>query len=85
MNLGILTEPARYVVPKDCRQCVGPCIDVCPTAAVLRQLNKHVVIAPMKCNGCQLCIVACPLGILEFDPGNKIARMLDLRFNKEAL
>ena len=80
MNLGIFTEPARYVVPKDCRQCVGPCIHVCPTDAVLRQADNNVLIAPMKCTGCQLCIVACPLGIIKFDPGNKIARMLDLRF-----
>lgn len=63
--------------PAGCQECVGPCIDVCPTAAVLRLPDRSVVIAPMKCTGCQLCIVACPLGIIEFDPGNKIARMLE--------
>ena len=79
MNLDVAIAPARYAAPLSCRECSGPCIQVCPTVAVLRQADNNVVIAPMKCNGCQLCIVACPLGIIQFDPGNKIARMLDLR------
>ncbi|MEW5940738.1 MAG: 4Fe-4S dicluster domain-containing protein, partial [Chloroflexota bacterium] len=76
MNLGVSMEPARYAIPANCGECAGPCIDVCPTAAVLREPDLSIVIAPMKCSGCQLCIVACPLGILFFDPGNKIARMM---------
>ena len=75
MNLDVAIEPARYAAPFSCRECAGPCVDVCPTAAVLRQEDDSVLIAPMKCNGCQLCIVACTLGILYFDPGNKIARI----------
>jgi len=80
VNLAVTMEPARYTAPEDCKKCSGPCIGVCPTAAVIRQLDETVVIAPMKCSGCQLCIVACPLGLLYFDPGNKIARMLELEF-----
>lgn len=80
MNLAVTMEPARYVVPYSCRECSGPCIPVCPTAAVIRQEDDSVLIAPMKCSGCQLCIVVCPLGILYFDPGNKIARMMELEF-----
>ena len=79
MNLDVAIASARYAAPLNCRECSGPCIGVCPTAAVLRDVDDAIKIAPMKCNGCQLCIVACPLGIIQFDPGNKIARMLDLR------
>ena len=80
MNLSVTLEPARYAAPEDCRECSGPCIEVCPTAAVFRTVDSRVLIAPMKCSGCQLCIVACPLGLLYFDPGNKIARMLEFEF-----
>lgn len=80
MNHSVTTEARDFVVPFDCRDCSGPCIGVCPTAAVLRQVDRSVKIAPMKCSGCQLCIVTCPLGILYFDPGNKIARMMEIQF-----
>lgn len=79
MKPNALLVGAKYALPSDCTDCVGPCIEVCPTAAVMRAADRSVKIAPMKCTGCQLCIVACPLGILQFDSGNKIARMIELQ------
>lgn len=79
MNSDVALKNMVRAGPTGCPDCSGPCIDVCPTAAVLRLPDRTVVIAPMKCTGCQLCIVACPLGIIEFDPGNKIARMLEVQ------
>ena len=80
MNLAVALEPARYAAPKNCQECSGLCIEVCPSVAVFRTVESAVMIAPMKCSGCQLCIVACPLGIIYFDPGNKIARMMEIEF-----
>ncbi len=80
MTHAAFMEAPRYAAPINCQHCEGPCIRVCPTAAVLRATDNTIRIAPMKCSGCQLCIVACPLGILRFDAGNKIARMMEVQF-----
>ncbi len=61
-----------------CRRCrEGPCMRVCPLAAIDRAADGSVSIAAMKCNGCQLCVVACPSGVILFDAGSKIARLFD--------
>jgi formate dehydrogenase iron-sulfur subunit len=57
---------------------------VCPTNALHRETDDAVTIAPMKCIGCQLCMVACPFGIIKFDALNKIARKCDLCVHRTA-
>jgi len=78
-NMTVQVFDERYAVPMSCRHCQdGPCIRVCPTNALHRETNDAVTIAPMKCIGCQLCMIACPFGIIKFDYLNKIARKCDL-------
>lgn len=48
-----------------CRQCENaPCAAVCPTGAIT-VTSKGVAIAPASCNGCQLCVAACPFGVMK--------------------
>jgi Fe-S-cluster-containing dehydrogenase component len=66
-------------LPSTCRQCEhSACVQVCPTGACHRSQDGTVVIASMKCVGCQLCSIACPFGSIWFDTLNKVSRKCDL-------
>ena len=45
-----------------CKHCVhAPCLEVCPTGAIMRTEFDTVYIQEPACNGCRDCIAACPL------------------------
>jgi formate dehydrogenase iron-sulfur subunit len=50
-------------VCKHCRD--APCLEVCPTGAILRTEFDTVYINPPACNGCRDCISACPFGVIH--------------------
>jgi formate dehydrogenase iron-sulfur subunit len=50
-------------VCKHCRE--APCLEVCPTGAILRTEFDTVYINPPACNGCRDCISACPFGVIH--------------------
>ena len=53
--------------PISCRQCENaPCARICPTGA-LQQDAGIVTMNAQICSGCQLCIMACPYGVLKSD------------------
>jgi formate dehydrogenase iron-sulfur subunit len=57
----------RWLMMSDvCKHCTAaPCLDVCPTGAILRTEFGTVVVQPDVCNGCGYCVPACPFGVLE--------------------
>jgi Fe-S-cluster-containing dehydrogenase component len=78
-----VTEYVRGTVPKVkvhhivrlCQHCDNaPCIDVCPAEAIYRRDDGLVIIDPKKCDGCQLCLEACPYGVIYFNQGLKLAQ-----------
>lgn len=49
-----------------CKHCVNaPCLEVCPTGAIIRTEFDTVYIQPDVCNGCRDCITACPFGVIH--------------------
>src|SRR5437868_445046 len=49
-----------------CKHCVNaPCLEVCPTAAILRTEFDTVFINEPACNGCRDCVSACPFGVIH--------------------
>jgi carbon-monoxide dehydrogenase iron sulfur subunit len=56
----------RLSVPVLCRHCDdAPCAAVCPTGATYLDQVSHLVLQdPRKCIGCQLCVQACPFGMM---------------------
>jgi len=53
----------------------APCIDACPTEGALYQRpDGLVIIDPQKCTGCQLCVPACPYGVVFYNSGLQIAQ-----------
>ncbi|RLG85902.1 MAG: ferredoxin [Thermoprotei archaeon] len=66
-------------VPLNCRHCEkAACMEVCPTLAIYRDESGAVLINPARCIGCKLCIMACPFGIPEMDPVDKVVIKCDL-------
>lgn len=51
-------------LPVVCQQCVNsPCREVCPTGAIVESNGpSRIQILADECNGCGMCVEACPLG-----------------------
>jgi Fe-S-cluster-containing dehydrogenase component len=54
------------------------CEDVCSRRAIVKRADGIVDINERLCDGCGACIVACPLGAIQLDIQNKLARKCDL-------
>jgi len=58
-----------------CQHCENaPCVDVCASGAITTRDDGLVIIDPNKCNGCQLCLDACPYNVVFFNPQLGIAQ-----------
>lgn len=56
-------------VPLFCRHCeTAPCATVCPTGA-LEKARGEVLLHPDLCTGCELCLWACPFGVVALQGG----------------
>jgi formate dehydrogenase iron-sulfur subunit len=62
-------KQAAWLMMSDvCKHCVNaPCLDVCPTGAILRTEFDTVYINEPTCNGCRDCIAACPFGVIHMN------------------
>ncbi len=50
-----------------CKHCQhASCMEVCPTGAIIRTEFDTVFIQQDVCNGCRMCISACPFGVIGF-------------------
>ncbi len=56
--------------PNRCRHCdPAPCLQVCPTGAIVRDAGLGVVLIDEgRCIGCAVCAVVCPFDVLTFHP-----------------
>jgi formate dehydrogenase iron-sulfur subunit len=60
-----------------CKHCVNaPCLEVCPTSAILRTEFDTVYIHEPACNGCRDCVSACPFGVIHMstNPNKLVAQ-----------
>jgi tetrathionate reductase subunit B len=60
-----------------CQHCDdAPCIDACPVEAIYRRPDGLVIINPVECTGCQLCLSssACPYGVIYYNEALNIAQ-----------
>ncbi len=68
----------RYTVTH-CMHCHDPkCIEACPQNAISQRGDGIVLIDGDTCNGCRMCLEACPFGVIQFDEDKGIARKCDL-------
>lgn len=68
----------RYTVTH-CMHCHAPkCMDACPESAIARRADGVVLIDRLVCNGCRMCMEACPFGVIQFDEEKGVAQKCDL-------
>ena len=74
----------RWLMMSDvCKHCVqAGCLEVCPTGAILRTEFDTVVIQSDVCNGCRLCIAACPFGVIDINPASNTAQKCTLCYDR---
>lgn len=66
--------------PIVCIQCENaPCSYACPNNAIQRdEKTGSVVISEEKCNGCRMCVLACPIEAVYLDVETRKATKCDL-------
>jgi formate dehydrogenase iron-sulfur subunit len=66
-----------------CKHCVNaPCLEVCPTGAIIRTEFDTVYIQEPTCNGCRDCITACPFGVIHVSAEKHIAQKCTLCYDR---
>jgi formate dehydrogenase iron-sulfur subunit len=69
------SEAAWLMMSDVCKHCVdAPCLEVCPTGAILRTEFDTVYINEPACNGCRDCVAACPFGVIHMSPKKNVAQ-----------
>ncbi len=69
-------KQAAWLMMSDvCKHCVNaPCLEVCPTGAILRTEFDTVYINEPACNGCRDCVAACPFGVIHMSEATHVAQ-----------
>jgi formate dehydrogenase iron-sulfur subunit len=69
------TEAAWLMMSDVCKHCVhAPCLEVCPTGAIMRTEFDTVYIQEPACNGCRDCVSACPFGVIHMSAKTHVAQ-----------
>ncbi|MBX5449151.1 4Fe-4S dicluster domain-containing protein [Thermogemmatispora sp.] len=77
-------NPDRWLMLSDvCKHCANaPCLEACPTGAIIRTEFDTVYVQQDICNGCGYCVVACPFGVIARDTLGGTARKCTLCYDR---
>lgn len=69
------SQAAWLMMSDVCKHCShAPCMEVCPTDAIIRTEFNTVYIRESHCNGCRDCIAACPYGVIHISAAKSVAQ-----------
>jgi anaerobic dimethyl sulfoxide reductase subunit B len=67
VTTGVFPEVKRRFISISCQHCAkAPCIEVCPTRAIVERPDGIVIVNQNECIGCKVCLEACPFGAPQF-------------------
>src|SRR5262249_11654492 len=76
-------EAAWLMMSDVCKHCVNaPCLEVCPTSAIIRTEFDTVYINEPACNGCRDCVAACPFGVIHMTQTRGVAQKCTLCYDR---
>jgi formate dehydrogenase iron-sulfur subunit len=82
-TMGVGDGKAFLLMSDVCKHCThASCMDVCPTGAIIRTEFDTVFIQEDVCNGCRMCISACPYNVIDIDPQRDVARKCTLCYDR---
>ncbi len=75
----------RWLMMSDvCKHCaLAPCVEVCPTGALIYNEYGNVYVQQDICNGCANCVVACPFGVLSRNKEDGRAHKCTLCYDRQ--
>ncbi|MBI1875559.1 MAG: polysulfide reductase NrfD [Acidobacteria bacterium] len=80
---GTFPDTRRFFFPVLCNQCDdAPCVNICPTRALVKRRDGIVDLHADVCIGCRACMVACPYDQLFIDPGTRTAEKCNFCANR---
>jgi carbon-monoxide dehydrogenase iron sulfur subunit len=69
----------QFYLPMTCVHCAdAPCATVCPTVAIQKEPDGQILVHDARCIGCKMCLLACPFGVMGFQPHTGVAQNCDL-------
>lgn len=79
-EVGVFPNSDTLHFSKSCLHCEQPpCVPVCPTGASYKREQDGIVLVDYdKCIGCKYCAWACPYGVRELDPRQKVMKKCTL-------
>ncbi|MGI4828253.1 MAG: 4Fe-4S dicluster domain-containing protein [Janthinobacterium lividum] len=75
----------RWLMMSDvCKHCAhAPCVEVCPTGALIYNEFGNVYVQQDVCNGCANCVVGCPFGVLSRSKDDGRAHKCTLCYDRQ--
>ena len=66
-------------LPHLCNHCSNPpCVDACPKEALTKREDGPVVLDEKNCDGCKVCIDACPYNVIHYNQEKNIIEKCNL-------
>lgn len=76
---GVFPNLTMDFLPRTCMHCASaPCVETCPTEALVKTEDGPVVLNPDLCDGCMDCMDECPYDAIKFNESDNLVEKCHL-------